>query len=186
MGRADRSPSLAGVRPGRALGAGHRAWEANPHVSLCPTPWRPAPHSKNGACPQGFLMIRWPGLGGGDEPGSSRGYREGQDQMGRGKLWVDFCLASKGDTAVDDRGQKGRHRNGQRFASQPSQKPCGCWIVPPPFYRGEDCAPERGLLAKLQPTNERHDQDLIPVSLLQSPCLFLIPSHLPEDRTDPS
>ena len=54
MGRADRSPSLAGVRPGRALGAGYRWWEANPHVVLCPALWRPAPCSKNGACSLGL------------------------------------------------------------------------------------------------------------------------------------
>lgn len=75
--------------------------------------------------------------------------------------------------------------DGQRFAS--SALITALWALNgAPFNRGEDCTSERGRLAKLQPTSEKHDQDLTPVSLLQSPHLFLIPSHLPEDRTDPS
>lgn len=45
--------------------------------------------------PQGFLMTGWPRLGRGDEPGSSREHREGQDQVGRGTLWVDFFFLPK-------------------------------------------------------------------------------------------
>lgn len=85
-------------------------------------------------------------------------------------LWADFCLASEGDGAVEDSGKEGRKEGAgvhRGLLLQPSRRPTGS-PDGRPFYRGEDNASERGLLAKCQPTREKRDH-VTQVSLLQSP-----------------
>lgn len=53
-----------------------------------------------------------------------------------------FFFPSKGDEAVGERGQKGRLRAGQRFAS--SVLITALWVLDSsPIYKGEGCASER-------------------------------------------
>lgn len=97
-----------------------------------------------------------------------------------------FFFSSKGDEAVGERGQKGRLRDGQRFAS--SALITALWVLDSSLFtkeRAVRAVPQRGSTGQTS-TSERQDQDLTLISVLQSPCFSPIPSYLLEDRTDPS